>query len=91
MTGHKLNIGDVILIQGFVMLKGLDGGQHYKVICFHSTAAAYILRRCNKNGVTYKAEGNRKAFLFSQIDLWINTENDNRIDIIKREVTFQWK
>ena len=82
MTGHKLNIGDVILIQGFVMLKGLDGGQYYKVICFHSTAPAYILRRCNKDGKCYKGEGNRKVFFFSQIDLWLDTDNLNNIQTV---------
>ena len=32
MAINTLNIGDMILVHGFIMLKGLNHGKHYKVI-----------------------------------------------------------
>jgi hypothetical protein len=71
----KLKVGDKILIHGFVMLKGLEDGQKYRV---QSTPPYY-------NNPTYQFTKGKKVVCRHDaysIDAWITADNLNRIEII---------
>lgn len=45
---EELRIGSVISVNGFIMLKGLDGGCFYKVVAIDDYSVTF--QRSNKNG-----------------------------------------
>ena len=73
----KLKIGDVILVHGFVMLKGLEDGQKYRV---QSTPNHY-------GNPTYQfTKPKGKKFICrhdaSNVDMMMDERNLNRIEVI---------
>lgn len=78
---NKLNVGSKIRIVGWVMLKGLRSGECYQVVALHTSQKAYILRRLTKTGKLDKRAGG-VGFYYRQIDLWLDSDNANRIERI---------
>lgn len=74
-SSDKLNIGDKIRIQGFVMLKGLDSGTKWKVI------------KTDDISYTFQKVGSSKKVRFtkSQIELWIKPSSSDNNQIIKEQ------
>lgn len=73
----KLKVNDVILVYGFVMLKGLEDGQKYRV---QSTPDYY-------GNPTYqftKAKGKKVVcrHYTGDVDIMIQEKNLNRIEVI---------
>ena len=66
----RLKIGDKIKVHGFVMLQGLENGKTYTV--YHAEPSIYWLK-CGKKRIGHKSES---------VDLWIESKNHNRIEII---------
>lgn len=74
----KLNIGSIIIVHGFVMLKGLEDGQKYRV---HSTPPHYG----NDTYQFTKAKGKKVVarHYANNVDLWVdNPQNFNRIEVM---------
>jgi hypothetical protein len=80
-----LKIGSVILGQGFTMLKGIEGGNYYKVVDMDDTSATLV--PSDKNG---NVKGSKKVrHKLSSIDGGIKTAkrgDENGIVVIKEAV-----
>jgi hypothetical protein len=78
----KLKVGDIILVHGFVMMKGLKDGKKYRVQSMPKLKMFY-------DAETYqftKAFGTKFVcrHLAESVDCWIGQpENLNRIEILK--------
>lgn len=73
-----LNVGDVIQVEGFVMLKNIDDGCSYRLIG---------IREYNGNSVYDFAKGKRGRVRYVshycyEIDYWLNNNSD--INYIKK-------
>lgn len=75
-----LNEGDIIEVQGYVMLYGLEGGRKYKVLRVleynRQPTYQFVTPRGVKVVVTHYAH---------EVDMWIKDHDNNRIVIIKRK------
>lgn len=77
----KLKVGDIIEVIGFVMMKNLNGGQKYRL--------SRIGTHCGKPVYWFtKAKGKKEVVghYVSEVDLWVGTNNLNRIDILTKSV-----
>jgi len=75
----KLNIGDIIEVIGWVMMKKLESGEKYRV--------NKVYKYSGKDVYSFTKPKGKKEIVnhyVSDVDLWIGTENNNRIDIIRR-------
>jgi hypothetical protein len=76
----KLKTGSVILVHGWIMTKGLEGGQRYRVQSIpdhHGIATYQFTKARGKNVVARHYVGD--------IDVWIRTKDHpdlNRIEIL---------
>jgi len=73
-----LNLGDRIKIEGWVMLAKLKDGETYEVnnISQHAGLKTYFLRRVLRNK---KLSQKTVVHYAKDIELWLNTNNNNRI------------
>lgn len=72
----KLKLGDVIEVQGFVMLKGMDDGDHFVVKEIGSSYGdTYLL-------VGTKGTKRRVRFYTDQVDRWVKPKNDSDLNKI---------
>jgi len=74
----KLKVGSIILVHGFVMLKGLEDGQKYRVsMGLYYKAPTYCFRKARGKKVVC-------CHYAHDVDLWIgDTNNLNTIEVIK--------
>lgn len=76
----KLKIGSVILVHGWIMTKGLDSGQKYRVQSMpnHHGILTYQFAKAKSKNVVAR-------HYVSSVDAWIRTKNHpdlNRIEIL---------
>jgi hypothetical protein len=78
---NKLKIGDIVEIQGWVMLKNVKPGQRYRI--------CKVSENTPGNFVYFFSKPNGRKILFGhyveEVDLWVNTENENRINLIQSD------
>ena len=76
-VNEMLNVGDVISVDGFVMLKGLDGGNRYKVI------------KTDNISYTFKKMGSTKKVRHykSDVDGWLKMRDKKSPNRIVKEVS----
>lgn len=75
----KLKVGDIIEVIGFVMMKNLNGGQKYKL--------SRISQRFGKPVYWFTKPKGKKEVVghyADDVDLWVGTNNLNRIDILTK-------
>ena len=76
----ELNVGDVIQVNGWVMLQGMEDGQKYKVA---------RIQKSGFNNIYFFTKARGKKIVVghstSDIDMCINSQyGNNNIEIIKR-------
>lgn len=74
----KLEVGNIIEVHGWVMLKNLEGGNKYKVTRVdkvHGRNAYFFSKARGKKEVV--------GHYINNVDMMINPSNNNRIEIIK--------
>jgi len=74
----KLKVNDVILVHGWIMLKGLENGQKYKVQSmpnYHNTPTYQFTKAKGKKVVA--------RHIVNNVDPWVNNpQNLNQIEVI---------
>lgn len=73
----KLQVGNIIEVHGWVMLKGLEGGNKYKV--------SRVSKRSGKDVYWFSKPRGKKEIVghyAHDVDISINELNGNRIEII---------
>lgn len=75
---NKLKIGSIILVHGWIMLKGLDGGCKYRVqsMPMNNGMPTYQFTKAKGKNVVCR-------FYTGTIDREINDRDLNRIEIVK--------
>jgi co-chaperonin GroES (HSP10) len=74
---QQLKVGDKISVEGFVMLKGLDGGSKYKVIKADDFSYTFQKIGSSKKVRHYSAD----------VDRWLNKPRGDNNQIIKEQLT----
>lgn len=73
----KLKVGSIILVHGFVMLKGLEDGCKYKIQSMPQYYGQDTYQFTKVRGKKFVAR-----HLAKDVDCWINENNLNRIEIL---------
>ncbi len=79
---YKLKEGDVILVQGFVMLQNLENNKYYKILSVDPVKKTYLLAKSNKTGskvASVTSKKNRVRHNISSVDALIDTKGENTI------------
>ncbi len=80
-NSNKLKEGDVILVQGYVMMQNLNSGSYYKVL--NVSNDTYYLAKSNKTGTkvaSLTSKKNRVRHSITSIDALIDSKGNNYIE-----------